>query len=236
MDLFQGLWRLIFGSQDERRDDHNVRNGNPVYENHPVNTTPPNFPRSRVILVTRGASVDQPNVGDSPTTNPKHIQELLERSNEVHRSSTSSSPFQSSYKPPQSSSSPSPSSSNSTTSSTKGLPSSSGPSQFPHNGPPTSSRPPPSSPSQTPAFKPILRMAPSDEINGEAKASYVLEKGSPIYAIPEDIKGLIKKDIVPAVLKQPLSPSTYKHYFAALLYAEDFYSEVLVNALRYCCL
>ncbi|GLT72010.1 hypothetical protein SLA2020_439840 [Shorea laevis] len=31
--------------------------------------------------------------------------------------------------------------------------------------------------------------------------------------------------MVPAVLKQPLSPSTYKHYFAALLYAEDFYLE-----------
>jgi helicase MOV-10 len=121
-------------------------------------------------------------------------------------------------------------------SSPKGLPSSSGPSPFPHNGPPSSSQPPPSSSSQTPAFKAILRMDPSDEINGETKASYVLEKGSPIYLIPEDIKGLIKKDIVPAVLKQPLSPSTYKHYFAALLYAEDFYLEVLMNALRYCCL
>ncbi|XP_059447500.1 probable RNA helicase SDE3 [Corylus avellana] len=103
-------------------------------------------------------------------------------------------------------------------SSAKGLPSNSGPCPFPHNGPP-------SSPSQTPAFKPILHMAPPDEINGETKTRYVLEKGSPIYAIPEDIKRLIKKDIVPAVLKQPLSPSTYKHYFAALLYAEDFYLE-----------
>ena len=121
-------------------------------------------------------------------------------------------------------------------SSPKGLPASSGPSPFPHNGTPSSSRPPPSSPSQTLAFKPILRLAPPDEINGETKTSYVLEKGSPIYLIPEDIKGLIKKDIVPAVLKQPLSPSTYRHYFAALLYAEDFYLEVLMNALKYCCL
>jgi hypothetical protein len=69
MDLFQGLWRRIFGSQDERRDDHDARNRNPVYENHPVNTTPPNFPRSGEILVTRRAPVDQPNVGDSPATN-----------------------------------------------------------------------------------------------------------------------------------------------------------------------
>ncbi|XP_059448175.1 probable RNA helicase SDE3 [Corylus avellana] len=329
MGLLQGLWRLIFGSQDERRDDHNVQNRNPVYKNHSFNTAPPNFPSSRVIgvtRVTRSAPFGQPNVGDSPTTNPQHIQELLERRNEVHQSSTSSRPFQSSYKPShgQSSSSPSPSSSNSATStskqplsfrnallssskphqsasklspsssslkdptypykssasssnlppssfspsskssvsspnspkpppqyfsptyskppqsspslalsSSKPLPSSpkpasrssSGPSPFPHNGPPSSSRPPPSSPSQTPAFKPILYMAHSDEINGETKTSYVWEKGSPIYAIPEDIKGLIKKDIVPAVLKQPLSPSTYKHYFAALLYAEDFYLE-----------
>jgi helicase MOV-10 len=115
-------------------------------------------------------------------------------------------------------------------SSPKGFSSSSGPSAFPHNGTPPS-------PSQTPAFKPILYMAPSDVENEESKMSYVLGKGtSPIYAIPEDIKGLIKKDVVPVVLKQPLSPSTYKRYFAALLYAEDYYLEVLMNALRYCLL
>ncbi|KAL0009160.1 hypothetical protein SO802_010662 [Lithocarpus litseifolius] len=51
------------------------------------------------------------------------------------------------------------------------------------------------------------------------------ENGTPIYAIPEDIKGQIKRDIVPQVLKQPLSPSTYKALFAALLYAEDYYFE-----------
>ncbi|KAJ4974747.1 hypothetical protein NE237_007921 [Protea cynaroides] len=32
-------------------------------------------------------------------------------------------------------------------------------------------------------------------------------------------------DIVPEVLKKPVSPSTYRDYFAALLYAEDFYTE-----------
>ena len=48
----------------------------------------------------------------------------------------------------------------------------------------------------------------------------------PIYIIPKDIKDLIEKVIVPGVLYKPLSPSTYKDYFAALLYAEDYYIEV----------
>lgn len=43
---------------------------------------------------------------------------------------------------------------------------------------------------------------------------------------PKDIQDLIKKDMVPEVLKKPLTLSTYKDYFAALLYAEDFYIEV----------
>ncbi|KAK4841496.1 hypothetical protein QYF36_005446 [Acer negundo] len=47
----------------------------------------------------------------------------------------------------------------------------------------------------------------------------------PIYIIPNDIKDLIEKDIVPGVLYKPLSPSTYKDYFSALLYAEDYYIE-----------
>jgi helicase MOV-10 len=138
-------------------------------------------------------------------------------------------------KPPQSLPSLTPSSSKPLPSSPKPA-SSHKPSLFSPKGLPSSSGPPPSSPSQTPAFKPILSLAPSNVINEEMKMSYVLGKGtSRIYAIPEDIKGLIKKDILPEVLKQPLSPSTYKHYFAALLYAEDFHLEVLMNALRYCC-
>ncbi|GMJ05554.1 SILENCING DEFECTIVE [Hibiscus trionum] len=39
------------------------------------------------------------------------------------------------------------------------------------------------------------------------------------------IEDLIKRDIVPEVLKKPLSSSTYKDYFASLLYAEDYYIE-----------
>ena len=52
-----------------------------------------------------------------------------------------------------------------------------------------------------------------------------------LYMIPEDMKELIKKDIVPDVLKKPLSPLNYKDYFAALLYAEDYYYEVCSTIL-----
>jgi helicase MOV-10 len=54
---------------------------------------------------------------------------------------------------------------------------------------------------------------------------------SPIYAVPKDIEDLIKRDIVPEVLNEMLSPSTYKDYFAALLYAEDFYIEVMKKCI-----
>ncbi|PQQ12920.1 putative RNA helicase SDE3 [Prunus yedoensis var. nudiflora] len=99
--------------------------------------------------------------------------------------------------------------------------------------PPTSSKPSPSSgppvssTTLPPIFKQVLSPASSDVINEKGKKSYVsVEKGSlPIFTIPEDFKDLIKNDIVPKVLKQPLSPTTYKDYFAALLYAEEFYHE-----------
>ncbi|KAF3955724.1 hypothetical protein CMV_019086 [Castanea mollissima] len=96
---------------------------------------------------------------------------------------------------------------------------------------PSSSGPSPSSTKQPPAFKPILHTAPNEVTNEEGKTTYAWEKGEPIYAIPEDIKGLVKRDIAPQVLKQPLSPSTYKAYFAALLYAEDYYLEKWSNFL-----
>ena len=84
--------------------------------------------------------------------------------------------------------------------------------------PPSSSGPSLSSTKQPPTYKPILHTAPNEVTNEERKTTYVWENGGPIYAIPEDIKGLVKRDIAPQVLKQPLSPSTYKAYFAALLY------------------
>ncbi|XP_050279347.1 probable RNA helicase SDE3 isoform X2 [Quercus robur] len=158
--------------------------------------------------------------------------------NEVSHSSKSSSPLppafssrsiqspskQSAYSYlSQSSPKPPPSSSSSSSSSLKPpVPSSKAPSA----SSPTSYKPSQSSPStskQPPDFKPILHIAPNNVTDEERKTSYICEKGTAIYAVPEDIKGLIKRDIVPEVLKQPLSPSTYKAYFAALLYAEDYY-------------
>ncbi|XP_052205066.1 probable RNA helicase SDE3 [Diospyros lotus] len=78
-----------------------------------------------------------------------------------------------------------------------------------------------------PSTKPTLYMAPSNSKNQQGKTNYIcVDKGTlPIYAIPDDIKELIKKDVIPGVLRMPLSTSTYKDYFAALLYAEDFYIE-----------
>ncbi|XP_077247144.1 putative RNA helicase SDE3 isoform X2 [Tasmannia lanceolata] len=49
------------------------------------------------------------------------------------------------------------------------------------------------------------------------------KSGLSVYAIPEHLKDLIERDRVPDVLRKPLSPSTYVDFFAALLYAEDYY-------------
>ncbi|KAF7145472.1 hypothetical protein RHSIM_Rhsim04G0216300 [Rhododendron simsii] len=87
---------------------------------------------------------------------------------------------------------------------------------------------PPSSPKpHRPSTKPFLSLAPSNPTNSNSKTAYILDEkdASPIYAIPEDFKDLIKNDVVPGILKRPLSPSTYKDFFEALLYAEDFYLE-----------
>lgn len=101
----------------------------------------------------------------------------------------------------------------------------SSPSSF-NRGP--SPSPNPSSQKFTPIFKPTLREVFPNGTNQKGQANYIwVEKDSlPLYMIPEDMKDLIKKDIVPDVLKKPLSPLTYKDYFAALLSAEEYYSEV----------
>lgn len=92
---------------------------------------------------------------------------------------------------------------------------------------PSSPGPSSSSSKQPPSFKPTLSQVSPDSIKEQTKVSYMwVQKGmSPIYAIPKDIEDLIKRDKVPGVLNEPLSLSTYKDYFAALLYAEDFYIE-----------
>ncbi|KAL9423335.1 hypothetical protein AB3S75_035429 [Citrus x aurantiifolia] len=84
----------------------------------------------------------------------------------------------------------------------------------------------PSSQKAPSSSQPTLSPLPPDSKYQQENDRYILvEKGASNYKIPEDIEDLIKKDIVPDVLQKPLSPSTYKDYFAALLYAEDFYIE-----------
>ncbi|KAM5566382.1 putative RNA helicase SDE3 [Rosa sericea] len=95
--------------------------------------------------------------------------------------------------------------------------------------------PSPSSPKCPPVFKSVLRPASSssnnDDINQQQrdrkKTAYVCveEDSLPVFTIPADIKTLIKNKTLPKVLNCPLSPTTYKDYFAALLYSEDFYLE-----------
>jgi helicase MOV-10 len=171
-------------------------------------------------------------ISSSGTVKPQHVQSSFQsRTNDVSHSSKSCSSLdlenalrlllKSSYTSLQSSSKPPPSSVK------PPLDSSISYVSFPKTTePPSTSDPPLPFTKQPPAFKPILYTAPKNVTNEERKMSYMCEKGTPIYAIPEDFKSLIKRDIVPPVLKQPLSPSTYKDYFAALLYAEDYYLEV----------
>ncbi|KAL6292475.1 hypothetical protein ACE6H2_000617 [Prunus campanulata] len=176
------------------------------------------FPTS-VSKLQQSSSVDQRSALPKPTTSSSKLPQstLISPSSpslQLQTPSSRPSPPKlstSSSKPPQASSK--------SHSSSPNPPTSSKPS--PSTGPPVSSTTLPS------IFKQVLSPASSDVINEKGKKSYVsVEKGSlPIFTIPEDIKDLIKNDIVPKVLKQPLSPTTYKDYFAALLYAEEFYHE-----------
>ncbi|RRT78443.1 hypothetical protein B296_00002808 [Ensete ventricosum] len=54
-----------------------------------------------------------------------------------------------------------------------------------------------------------------------------LKRTTPRYDIPEHLQVMIERDIVPPVLKMPLSPQNYAEYFTTLLYAEDYEQEVL---------
>ncbi|KAJ0095052.1 hypothetical protein Patl1_16395 [Pistacia atlantica] len=176
---------------------------------------------------------DYPNLSISSSTakepNPASLQSNLRRAPEVSQSSakhtsTSSNSLSSAPKAPKSiaQSSPFPK---------PAIPSSSIASSSPSFGKSLSSDQPVVSQSSSrqapPSSKPTLSALPIRPTNQHTQANYtVIQKAtSPIYMIPKDIENLIKKDIVPDVLKKPLSPTTYKHYFAALLYAEDFYIE-----------
>ncbi|KAI6669430.1 hypothetical protein NL676_004315 [Syzygium grande] len=74
-------------------------------------------------------------------------------------------------------------------------------------------------------YKLVLRAVSPVSPNQQKETVYVQKDTSPVYNIPKDIEDLMKRGIVPGVLQKPLSPSTYRAYFAALLYAEDFYIE-----------
>lgn len=100
------------------------------------------------------------------------------------------------------------------------------------SGPPPSKLKPDSTSSSSPkphlySGKPTLSQAPVNPTMDQKKTNYIwVEKGtSPIYKVPENVEDLIKKDILPGVLKKPLSPSTYKDFFHTMLYAEDCYFE-----------
>ncbi|RWR92614.1 putative RNA helicase SDE3 [Cinnamomum micranthum f. kanehirae] len=55
----------------------------------------------------------------------------------------------------------------------------------------------------------------------------------PVYHIPEDIKHVLEKDQIPEVLKKKhISSSNYADYFAALLYAEDYYEQKWSELLK----
>ncbi|KAL3721217.1 hypothetical protein ACJRO7_005953 [Eucalyptus globulus] len=93
----------------------------------------------------------------------------------------------------------------------------------------TTSHTPKTRESSAKQFKPVLCTVSPVLPNQQKETVYVQKDTSPIYSIPKDIEDLIKRDIVPGVLQKPLSPSTYRDYFAALLYAEDFYMEKWTN-------
>ncbi|CAL2225756.1 unnamed protein product [Prunus armeniaca] len=174
-------------------------------------------------------SSSKPRQSSSPSPNFPTSLSKTQPSSSCNTYSTFSEPPSSSSKLPQSTFVNSSSSKLSTSSSKPPQASSKSHSSSPN--PPTSPKPSPSSGPPVPStefppiFKQVLSPASSNVINEKGEKNYVCVDIVPIFTIPEDIKDLIKNDIVPKVLKQPLSPTTYKDYFAALLYAEEFYHE-----------
>ncbi|CAN1177779.1 Probable RNA helicase SDE3 [Linum perenne] len=101
-------------------------------------------------------------------------------------------------------------------------------SPFPAETPPSSSKP--KAASHTSEFKsltvkPTLRLVSSSSTDRQSKDEYIwVQNGkSPVYEIPTNVECLINQNKVPEVLRKPLSASSYRSYFAALLYAEDSY-------------
>ncbi|KAK9115894.1 hypothetical protein Sjap_014841 [Stephania japonica] len=69
---------------------------------------------------------------------------------------------------------------------------------------------------------PLVPLRPSS-IPSKSKYVLVQKEAAPLFVIPDHLKDLFEKDIVPPVLRKAITSSTYKDYFAALLHAEDFY-------------
>ncbi|KAG7979847.1 hypothetical protein I3843_05G151700 [Carya illinoinensis] len=246
MSLFVEFLRFILCCHTEHfvdgdeYDDTTSRNIHSVYRS--ILRTSKSILRTRTTLYPDNEPL-LPNSAPSPSLNQAkvdvdsrirnsliikqpYVQESSQRTNEISPNFKKSvQPPSFSYTDPHSSSNLPPSSSSSSPVLPNPPKSSPKPSASSLKGPPPSG-PSSSSSIPPPTFKPVLYPTTTNPGNEERKQSYMLEKGtSPIFAIPEYIKGQIKENIVPEILMQPLSPSTYKAYFTALLYAEDFYLE-----------
>ncbi|KAJ0038466.1 hypothetical protein Pint_23223 [Pistacia integerrima] len=241
MCLFE-IFGFLFGGNDkgknDRDDETSKRNSSVQSASSETSVKVSSSPSCNDLLRQSDPTIiyyyeDYPNLSIRNSTakepNAASLQSNLRRAPEVSQSSakhtsTSSNSLSSAPKAPKSvaQSSPFPK---------PAIPSSSIASSSPSFGKSLSSDQPLLSQSSSrqapPSSKPTLSALPIRPTNQHAQANYtVIQKAtSPIYMIPEDIENLIKKDIVPDVLKKPLSPTTYKDYFAALLYAEDFYIE-----------
>ncbi|KAB2600012.1 RNA helicase SDE3 [Pyrus ussuriensis x Pyrus communis] len=248
MSIFSDLWRWIFGGNDEhdsnsashvqhRTQTRSYEQSQPLFNPSSSSLKPP-FPPSKPVSSPcnpSSSSLKPPFPPSKPVSSSSSLKPPFPPSKPV--SSPSSSPLKPPFPPSKPVSSPFNSSSSSPKPFTSLLepPESSSlnaSSPFSPNRPPVcASKPSPPSPigpavSSTklhPTFKPVLSRASSNVLDQKGKQSYVwVENDSlPLFAIPDDIKN----GIAPKVLNQPLSPATYKDYFAALLYAEELYYE-----------
>ncbi|XP_048423719.1 probable RNA helicase SDE3 isoform X1 [Pyrus x bretschneideri] len=237
MSIFSDLWRWIFGGNDEH-DSNSASHVQHRTQTRSYEQSQPLFPPSKPVSSPcnpSSSSLKPPFPPSKPVSSSSSLKPPFPPSKPV--SSPSSSPLKPPFPPSKPVSSPFNSSSSSPkpfTSLFKPPESSSlnASSPFSPNRPPVcASKPSPPSPigpavSSTklhPTFKPVLSRASSNVLDQKGKQSYVwVENDSlPLFAIPDDIKN----GIAPKVLNQPLSPATYKDYFAALLYAEELYYE-----------
>uniref|UniRef100_A0A2N9J151 Uncharacterized protein n=1 Tax=Fagus sylvatica TaxID=28930 RepID=A0A2N9J151_FAGSY len=187
----------------DKVSDQNSKESSPllntISSNQPTVSYTPSKPSASSSNLPQSSGVSS-----SRTVKPQHVQSSIQtKTNEVSHSSKTSIPLPPTFssRPLQSPSKPSGSSSNLHQS------------QSPSNLPPSSS-----SPSSSLASPPYSSKPPPS----------TSDPPLPFTKQPPAFKPILsdQERIVPPVLKQPLSPSTYKAYFAALLYAEDYYLEL----------